>query len=65
VVSSIVDHVFSMSREFTDGEKGLTCDGLLQGYEWGVDELEDDFIKLRLDLKPMDDREEALRKRER
>nr|GEX70370.1 uncharacterized TPR repeat-containing protein At1g05150-like [Tanacetum cinerariifolium] len=63
--SFLADHLTSVFREFTNGEKGLTCDGLLHFYEFGVDNLEDDFKKLRLDLKPLDDRDDALRKRER
>ncbi|GKA29619.1 serine-threonine/tyrosine-protein kinase catalytic domain-containing protein [Tanacetum coccineum] len=61
VASLIADYTFSAFKEFTDAEKGLTCDGLLHNYEYGADTLDDDFKKLRLDLKPLDDWEEALR----
>ena len=64
-VSSQIDYMLSKLREFTNGEKGLTCYGLLQNYEYGADTLDGDFKKLRLDSKPLDDREDALRKRKR
>ncbi|GJW84369.1 hypothetical protein Tco_0157514 [Tanacetum coccineum] len=35
--SFLVDYIFSLFREFTNGEKGLTCDGLLHLYGLRVD----------------------------
>ncbi|GKC14107.1 serine-threonine/tyrosine-protein kinase catalytic domain-containing protein, partial [Tanacetum coccineum] len=67
LASSILDYILSYLTEFTNGEKGLTFDGLRHTYDHlgDVDELDDDFKKLRLDLKPLDDMEDALRKSER
>lgn len=64
-LSSLVDEVFTLLRKFINGEKGLTCEGLVHNYDYGIDSLDADFENLRLDLKSLNDEEVALRTRER
>ncbi|PWA57209.1 serine-threonine/tyrosine-protein kinase catalytic domain-containing protein [Artemisia annua] len=65
-ISHLVDCMFDFLSEYTDGEKGITCDGLFHNYEDGIGGLLDsDFELLGLDLKHLDDGQIASRRRER
>lgn len=57
-----VDKLFRLYGEFIDGEKGLTCDGLLRTYDRGIDDLDVDFKRLQLNLKTFDKNEADLLK---
>lgn len=56
-----INNIFHTYEEFVDGGKGLTCDGLFWAYGYGIDNLDVDFEKLHLDLKPFDEKKTALR----
>nr|GEZ75529.1 serine-threonine/tyrosine-protein kinase catalytic domain-containing protein [Tanacetum cinerariifolium] len=64
-VTKAIDAVFSLFGESTNGEIGLTCDGMLRFYDNGADVLDDHFEFLRLDYKPLDDKEDSFQTMER
>ncbi|GKC42967.1 serine-threonine/tyrosine-protein kinase catalytic domain-containing protein [Tanacetum coccineum] len=64
-VTKAIDTVFSLFGESTNGEIGLTCDGMLRFYDNGADVLHDHFEFLRLDYKPFDDNEDSFQTTER
>ncbi|KAI3799550.1 hypothetical protein L1987_34849 [Smallanthus sonchifolius] len=54
-ISSSTDKVFCLYDKFIDGEKGLTCYGLLRIYDDGDGDLDLDYEKLGLNVKPHSD----------
>ncbi|GKE47348.1 uncharacterized TPR repeat-containing protein-like protein, partial [Tanacetum coccineum] len=64
-VRSYVDKVFRWYAKYIDGDKGLTCDGLLRTYDHGIDSLDVDFETLVLELRTSTETENASRKKDR
>lgn len=64
-VPSYVDKMFRWYAKYIDGDKGLTCDGLLRTYDHGIDSLDVDFETLGLELRTSTETEDASRKRDR
>ena len=61
-ITNVIDTMFSLFGESTDGEIGLTLDGMLRFYDYGADDLRDHFEFLRLGF---DDNEDSFKTMER
>lgn len=64
-IQNNIDSLFLSYGEFANGEKVLTCDGMLRAYNYGVDYLNVHFEMLRLDFKSFDNNAVEFRTTER
>ncbi|PWA52196.1 serine-threonine/tyrosine-protein kinase catalytic domain-containing protein [Artemisia annua] len=55
----LIDRIFHLYNEFIDGNKGLTCDGMLRSYDDGNGDLDSEYSALAVHYRPSADNSEV------